>query len=352
MKNILRLLVSGFVSSFCAYAANAAESAALPAGAYSAGSIKGDVTYKVPGSSDYVKLEPGTALPQGVTIKTGEKSSAMIVFGSGSTAAIPAKSTIEVTKFEQAAFTGSVPVNGEPAISNTEIRVIDGSVTSKVAKLKKGSSFTVNSPVGAAGVRGTTFNVSYNLSTGQFSIATLEGRVVFSTFDGSVSKDVNAGSQLNGKASAATVAKAQSEASGSSEKSESTGQGQGQTSEQGQGQGQSTEQSQTTGQGQATGPAAATGATFELAPEVAPLDPATFQAIINAVSAVLPSLENITAPSENAGAGSQAGGNSEGGQSSNSGTGNNSNSGQTSTGGGNTFIVTPVDTTQVGVSPN
>jgi hypothetical protein len=352
MKNILRLLVSSFVASFCAEAAHAADLAALPAGAYSAGTVKGDVTYKLPGSSNYVKLESGTALPQGVTIKTGEKSSAMIVFGSGSTAAIPAKSTVEVTKFEQAAFTGPVPVNGEPAVSNTEIRVIDGSVTSKVAKLKKGSSFKVNSPVGAAGVRGTTFNVSYNLSTGQFSIATLEGRVVFSTFDGSISRDVNAGSQLAGKASPSTVAAAQAQAA----KADGQASEQGQTSGQGQAteQGQSSEQGQTTGQGQATGPAAATGATFELAPEVAPLDAATFQAIINAVSAVLPSLETIIAPSENAGTGGQATGNETGGQSgqgsSNSGQG--STGGQTSTGGGNTFIVTPVDTTQIGVSPN
>ncbi len=178
MKNILRLLTGGIFAAFFAVAAQAAD---LAPGAYSAGTVRGDVSYKLAGSSDYQTLAPGVALPQGATIKTGANATAVLVFGSGSIVAIPANSEVELTKFEQEQFSGPIPVNSEPSISNTEIRLINGGVTSKVAKLKKGSSYTVNTPVGAAGVRGTTFNVFYSEETREFSISTAEGLVVFSS---------------------------------------------------------------------------------------------------------------------------------------------------------------------------
>lgn len=181
MKNILRLLVGAVSASFIALAAQAAE---LTPAAYSAGTVSGDVSFKVAGSSEFQRLSPGVALPQGVTIKTGAGSAAVIVFGSGSTATIGANAEIEITKFEQELFSGPIPIDSEPSVSNTEIRIIEGGVTSRVAKLKKGSVYTVNTPVGAAGVRGTTFNVFYNVTTGEFSIATAEGLVVFTNAAG------------------------------------------------------------------------------------------------------------------------------------------------------------------------
>lgn len=194
MKNILRLCASGFVAAFLALAAQAAD---LVPGAYSVGTVKGDVTYKLAGSSEYMPLTAGTALPQGVTIKTGENSSALLVFASGSIASITPDSEIEITKFEQEVFAGPISVDAEPSVSNTEIKVINGSVVNKVSKLKKGSSYTVNSPVGAAGVRGTTFKVSYDVATGAYSIQVVEGGVVLTTLNGQINP-VGANQQLRG----------------------------------------------------------------------------------------------------------------------------------------------------------
>ncbi len=174
MNKLLRLLTGGLFAAFFAIAAQAAD---LAPGAYSVGSVRGNVTYKVPGSDQFQRLTPGIALPQGAVIRTGAGASALIVFGSGSMAAIAENSEIEVTKFEQAMFSGPIPVDVEPAVSNTEIRIINGAVTSKVAKLKPGSSYTVNTPVGAAGVRGTIFRVSYNRETGAFGLTVAEGAV-------------------------------------------------------------------------------------------------------------------------------------------------------------------------------
>jgi hypothetical protein len=194
MKNTLRLIAGGLVSALFSAIAVAANLAPAP---FSAGSVTGDVTYKLAGTATYLPLTTGTALPQGATIKTGESGTAEVVFASGSVAVIDANSEIEVTKFEQELFSGPLPTDSEPAVSNTEMKVINGGVSSKVNKLKKGSAFTVNTPVGAAGVRGTVFVVSYNSATGKFSVATAEGNVVFTSTAG-VSTSVAAGQFFDG----------------------------------------------------------------------------------------------------------------------------------------------------------
>lgn len=176
MKNILRSLLGGLVAAALAVVAQAAD---LAPGAFSAGTVKGDVTYKLAGTTQYLALTSGTALPQGATVKTGAGSIAVIVFSNGATASIRPSSEVEITKFEQEAFSGPLPTNAEPSVSNTQIKIIDGEVVSKVSKLKKGSSYVVNSPVGAAGVRGTVFSVNYNAKTGAYVVSTLEGEVVF-----------------------------------------------------------------------------------------------------------------------------------------------------------------------------
>lgn len=193
MKNILRLLAGGFAAAFLALAVQAAN---LAPGAYSAGSVTGDVSYKLAGSAQYQPLSAGVALPQGATIKTGSKSTATIVFGSGSTAVIDSNSEVEISKFVQDVFSGPVPVDSEPAISETEIKVIDGAVIAKVAKLKKGSAFTVNSPVGAAGVRGTSFKYSYNSASGEAFLQVTEGGVLFHEKTGNKTTLVQAGKKV------------------------------------------------------------------------------------------------------------------------------------------------------------
>jgi hypothetical protein len=181
MKNILRSFLGGIAAVVLAVVAQAAD---LAPGALSAGTIKGDVSYKLAGTSQYLPLVAGTAIPQGATIKTGAGSIAVIVFGSGSTASIRPDSEIEITKFEQEAFSGPLPSDSEPSVSNTQLKVVNGQVVSKVSKLKKGSEFVVNSPVGAAGVRGTIFSVTYNAATGFYSVQVVEGGVVLQTITG------------------------------------------------------------------------------------------------------------------------------------------------------------------------
>ena len=194
MKNILRPITAGLFSAFVAISAQAAD---LASGAYSAGTVTGDVTFASAAGSSFSPLSAGTALSQGAVIKTGADSSVSIVFSSGSVLVVESNTTIEVSKFQQELFSGPIAVGAEPSVSDTQINVVDGSVIAKVAKLKKGSSFAVNSPVGAAGVRGTTFKVAYNAKTKTFTITTASGKVVTGKVGSSTTTEAEAGTQVS-----------------------------------------------------------------------------------------------------------------------------------------------------------
>ena len=197
MKTILRSLLGGLVAAAFVVVAQAAD---LAPGAFSAGTVKGDVSYKLAGTSQFLALTPGTSLTQGATIKTGESSLVAVVFSNGSVATVTSNSEVEITKFHQAAFSGSVPSGSEPSVSATEIKLINGSVVSKVSKLKPGSTYIVNSPVGAAGVRGTTFSVSYNAATGEYVVSTLDGSVIVYSGNFVGERPVGSGQSFNGSA--------------------------------------------------------------------------------------------------------------------------------------------------------
>jgi hypothetical protein len=192
MKNILRWITAGLTATFVALAAHAAD---MAPGTFAASTVKGDVSYKIAGSTSYVKLVAGTTLPEGSTIKTAPGSLAIVVFASGSTATVRPASEV-VVNFNQKPFSGPIPVGAEPSVSKTKIHIVDGSVISKVSKLKKGSEFNITSPVGAAGVRGTDLEVSYNSATGAFNVTCATGAVVVQSADGTTTP-VSAGQTLS-----------------------------------------------------------------------------------------------------------------------------------------------------------
>lgn len=179
----------GFAAAFLfAVAVQAAE---LGAGALSIGKTEGDVSYREANSQTFKPAPAGTALPQGAVVKTGPKSVASVVFSSGSVAIIQENSTVEVAKFLQEPFVGTLTPGVEPSVSDTQLNVQTGAVISVVSKLRKGSNYTVSSPVGAAGVRGTAFYYSYDSATGDGTVAVTEGSVVLVFADRQVT--VNAG---------------------------------------------------------------------------------------------------------------------------------------------------------------
>ncbi|MFH1499661.1 MAG: FecR family protein [Verrucomicrobiota bacterium] len=150
-------------------------------GTYVATGVKGSVSWVHPKSKAQAPLTNGQKLPQGAIITTGADSSAVLVFSNGATATLQADTTIEVAKFAQQSFAPEALLDEslEPSISSTELNIIKGELVGEVRKLRTGSDFTVNSPVGAAGVRGTKFAVKYDPVTNTLSIQTSVGLVVF-----------------------------------------------------------------------------------------------------------------------------------------------------------------------------
>jgi hypothetical protein len=190
---LLGLLVAFTLKSAAQPAAPAAPQAAgtQVAGRITAARVTGLVTLINNATKVTVPVTAKQLLEQGSTVSTGNASSVVLVFSNGATINLGANSDLNIETFMQDPFTA--PINNvnemkeEPTISTTKITLNRGELVGKVAHLKtdQGSSFTVATPVGAAGIRGTTFQIVYRPSgdgrTFNFTLTTADGTVVFGT---------------------------------------------------------------------------------------------------------------------------------------------------------------------------
>ncbi len=148
---------------------------------YVAADVTGTVTWTNPETQVVAPLTSGKKLPQGAIVTTGPDSSVILIFASGATATLSADTSMEVSRFYQQAFSDDAFADdaAEPSVSVTELNLIRGEMTGQVRRLRTGSEFVVNTPVGAAGVRGTEFSVSYDPATKEMVIKTATGLVVY-----------------------------------------------------------------------------------------------------------------------------------------------------------------------------
>jgi hypothetical protein len=167
--------------------APAPAAAAMPPGQIKAVKLVGSVSYTLNGQT--VELHEGDAVPQSATVLTQGKSSVILVFSNGATTQLGEDSSLSIDEFLQDPFTAQIAVaslTAEPTVSHTRLHLTKGELLGNVKHLNhdKGSTFTIETPVGAAGIRGTTFRIVFRPSgTGQafaiFSLSTLEGNVAF-----------------------------------------------------------------------------------------------------------------------------------------------------------------------------
>ncbi len=155
--------------------------------------VIGTVQMTVNGQS--TPLRTNDRVPQAAKIVTGANSSVVLVFSNGATTQLGSDTELLIEEFLQDPFASTVRVAElaeEPSRSRTRLSLNRGELVGNVKKLKhaEGSSFTVNTPVGAAGIRGTTFRIVFRpIGAGQafgalaqpfeFTITTLEGDVGF-----------------------------------------------------------------------------------------------------------------------------------------------------------------------------
>lgn len=148
----------------------------------------GDVTAVGP-DGQTVTLKKGSEITQGFVVQTGDNSSVILAFSNGATINLAQDSSLSIDEFLQDPFSDEVSLaelTAEPTTSTTKLRLSRGELVGNVKKLNSdaGSSFEVQTPVGAAGIRGTIFRIVFRPDgSGRafFSLTTVEGNVVLSS---------------------------------------------------------------------------------------------------------------------------------------------------------------------------
>lgn len=174
----------GFAALLCAPAG--AQTASSP-GQIKAAKVTGSVTATKDGNT--ITVQSGTELSQGYVINTGKNSSVVLVFSNGATMNLAQDTALSIDEFTQDPFAEEVAVSKlttEPSTSRTKLNLSRGELVGNVKKLNydAGSSFNIQTPVGAAGIRGTTFRIVFRPDgTGKafFSLTTVEGNVVLAS---------------------------------------------------------------------------------------------------------------------------------------------------------------------------
>lgn len=171
--------------------------------------VVGKVTAENPSQKITRTLKANDVISEKYTVTSAPDSSAILVFSNGSTVKVNSDTRLVIEEFLQDPFADSVPMSSakeEPSTSVTRLNLKKGALICNVKKLRTagpdGSSFTVNTPVGAAGIRGTTFAIEFipgNNNTGIYTLSVTEGEVVLTDTKGAVSQ------VLGGKAVVITV---------------------------------------------------------------------------------------------------------------------------------------------------
>jgi hypothetical protein len=149
--------------------------------------VEGDVKAISKADGQTRVLHDGDKVSEQTQIVTSPGANIILVFSNGATVDIAANSTLDIEEFEQDPFASDLKVSDmkeEPGTSLTRLNLTRGELVGKVVHLnvERGSQFTVDTPVGAAGIRGTTFRIVFRpTSDGKavFTVTTTEGVVVF-----------------------------------------------------------------------------------------------------------------------------------------------------------------------------
>lgn len=155
--------------------------------------VTGEVYIFTAGETYRITLRTGSLITEGQMIATGPKASVMLAFSNGATVTIGEKSLVELDEFTQHPFSAMFKMSeatAEPSNSQTRLDLVRGELIANVKKLNKeeGSNFEIKTPLGVAGIRGTTFQISYipedqkdtpnakrNVTAADFAIVMLEG---------------------------------------------------------------------------------------------------------------------------------------------------------------------------------
>ena len=147
-------------------------------------------------------LNAGAVLVHGSTIITEKNSSADLLFSNGAGFHVGADTKFAVEQFEQEHWTWvkNKPewdkLKTEPTASDTRMKLEYGSIVGNVKPLAAKSKMTISTPLGVAGIRGTTWSLSVTRNASgqiQVMLSVPEGTVTFAGKNGATSTRTVAG---------------------------------------------------------------------------------------------------------------------------------------------------------------
>ena len=107
----------------------------------------------------------GSSFPINHVAETGSESKAVFLLSNGTLMTVDQNAKMKISQYDQVPFEakwkGIKDFTEEPSKSEVNID-LDGALIVKTKKLNKNSSFSINSPVGTAGIRGTEFQMQSN----------------------------------------------------------------------------------------------------------------------------------------------------------------------------------------------
>ncbi len=214
-SSLLRLLIGIFALGFVA----TSGWAQTHSGAIKALKISGTVT-RLDSTGASFPVTEGSIVSESDTIVTGADSGLVLVFMNGSSVKLGANSKLLVEEFKMDPLDQNINVSTlkkEPSVSQTKLNLSYGDLVGDVKHLNPSSTYSIKTPVGAAGIRGTQFRVVFTPSaTGgpaTFQLSTAEGLVLFTGTTGATvevakGNEVNVTAEVNtttGVVSSATV---------------------------------------------------------------------------------------------------------------------------------------------------
>jgi len=149
--------------------------------------VEGEV-FRLAQDGQSTKLTEGAILTESDTVVTGKASSVVLVFMNGASVKLAPETKLAVQEFKMDPLADDIEVSKltkEPSVSKTKLNLSYGEVVGEVKHLNRegGSYYEINTPVGAAGIRGTTFRIVFRPSGDgkafNFTLSTSEGVVAF-----------------------------------------------------------------------------------------------------------------------------------------------------------------------------
>lgn len=178
--SVARALLGLFaLLAFCAPAI-----AQTKAGAIKAVKVSGQVTRTSADGTESAVTESQT-LKETDIIRTADNASVVLVFSNGASVRLGETTRLAIVEFKMDPLAEDISVAAlerEPSVSRTRLHLDYGEMVGNVKTLNTASSYDVRTPVGAAGIRGTTFRILLRFDAQgrvNFTLSTLEGRVVF-----------------------------------------------------------------------------------------------------------------------------------------------------------------------------